>query len=98
MDYDPTKPGPIKQPTTFEEELETLINRYSLENVSDTPDFVLAQFVMGCLDVWNAAVQRREEWYGRDERGSDGGTGASPHSDSGAESGATEGSEREDPQ
>ena len=50
---------------TFERELETLINRYSQENGSNTPDFILAQFLLGCLAAWNAAVQRREEWYGR---------------------------------
>jgi hypothetical protein len=49
----------------FEKELEKLINRYSLENGSDTPDFILASYLKGCLDLWNSAVTTREQWYGR---------------------------------
>lgn len=66
MDYDPTKPGEPTQPLTFEQELEHLINRYSQENASNTPDFILAQYLSGCLKAWNEAVARREQWYGRD--------------------------------
>ena len=50
---------------TLESELCALLNRYSAENPSDTPDFVLARFLVSCLDAWNAGVARREEWYGR---------------------------------
>lgn len=53
---------------TFEKEIESLINRYSQENVSNTPDFVLAQFILGCLAAFNTAVQQREGLYGRDPR------------------------------
>jgi hypothetical protein len=49
-------------------EIETAINRTSAENESNTPDYVLAQFLMGCLAAWNTAVQQRETWYGRDAR------------------------------
>jgi hypothetical protein len=49
---------------TFERELESLINRYSKENDSNTPDFILAQYIVGCLTAFNNAVQRREAWYG----------------------------------
>ncbi len=41
------------------------LNRFSAENASNTPDFILAQFLMGCLDAWNRSVQDRETWYGR---------------------------------
>ncbi len=51
--------------STFEKDLESLINRYSQENASNTPDFIVAQYLLGCLATWNVAVQRREEWYGR---------------------------------
>ena len=53
---------------TFEEELESLINRHSKENESNTPDFILAQYIAGCFAVFNTAVQQRERWYGRDPR------------------------------
>ena len=68
MDYDPSKPGPIKEPTTFERGLEDLINRYSQENGSNTPDFILAHYLTSCLAIWNACVTQREEWYGRSGR------------------------------
>ena len=48
---------------TFEQELEKLINKHSIENESDTPDFILAAFLTGVLQIWNAAVMRREDWY-----------------------------------
>lgn len=52
---------------TFGKELEHLLNRHSMENASDTPDFVLAEYLAGCLKVFNKAVQARELWYGRVE-------------------------------
>jgi hypothetical protein len=48
----------------FEEEVRAVINRYSMENDSDTPDFILAQFVRGCLDNFAIATCRRDEWFG----------------------------------
>lgn len=50
----------------FEKELENLINRYSIENASNTPDFILARYMAGCLSNFNETVRRREVWYGRD--------------------------------
>jgi len=49
---------------TFKKELEYLINKYSKENGSNTPDFILAEFMNGCLKSFDAAVKRRENWYG----------------------------------
>jgi hypothetical protein len=56
---------------TFEKELESLINSHSMENASNTPDFILAQFMASCLAAWNTGVQQRETWYGRDGRPSE---------------------------
>lgn len=50
---------------SFIEELERLINRHSLENGSNTPDFILAEYLHACLSNFDAVVQRREEWFGR---------------------------------
>lgn len=52
----------------FSTELESLLNRHSMENASNTPDFILAHYLLGCLNVWNVGVQQRETWYGRDPR------------------------------
>lgn len=51
--------------TSFEKELEQLINRYSLENESDTPDFILADYLRACLETFNNTTKARENWYGR---------------------------------
>jgi hypothetical protein len=53
---------------TFENELEAVINKHSKENESNTPDFILAQYLVACLAAYNIAVQQRETWYGRDAR------------------------------
>src|SRR3990167_4665218 len=37
-----------------------------MENAYNTPDFILAGYMEGCLEAWNAATQQRETWYGRD--------------------------------
>jgi hypothetical protein len=50
----------------FERDLTALLNRHSEETRSDTPDFLLASFLIGCLATFNRAVKRRETWYGRD--------------------------------
>lgn len=50
------------------EELTKLLNGY--ENDSNTPDFILAEYLTDCLNAWNAAVRARASWYGRmDEPG-----------------------------
>jgi hypothetical protein len=58
-DHDP------EQWTEFYKELEAVINKYSKENQSDTPDFILAEYLRDCLHAYNAAVVAREKWYGR---------------------------------
>lgn len=56
---------------SFQAELENIINRYSQENDSNTPDFILAQYLNNCLQAFNTATQQRETWYGRDARPSE---------------------------
>jgi hypothetical protein len=56
---------PVQAAASFEQELEGLINRHSQENGSNTPDFILASYLVGCLKTWNEAVTVREKWYGR---------------------------------
>lgn len=46
----------------FRKELESLLNCHSRENGSDTPDFILAQYLSDCLAAWDRAVTRRTEW------------------------------------
>lgn len=56
-------------------EIEVALNRASAENQSDTPDFILAEFLIGCLRSFDAAVNRRREWWGEREMSGFGHTG-----------------------
>jgi len=49
----------------FEKELEELINSYSMENDSNTPDFILAKYLIMCLKAFNETSLAREKWYGK---------------------------------
>ena len=49
----------------FRKALEDLINRHSRENGSNTPDFLLAEYLAACLDAFEKAVNERDQWYGR---------------------------------
>jgi hypothetical protein len=49
-----------QKPIPFEKELEQLINKYSMENGSDTPDYILAKYLSNCLEVFNDAVTSRD--------------------------------------
>jgi hypothetical protein len=53
--------------TKFQRELEQLINKYSVESESNTPDFILSEYLSNCLSTFNIAIMRREEWYGRNK-------------------------------
>lgn len=45
-------------------EIEQAINRVSAENGSNTPDFILADFLVSCLVAFDRATTERERWYG----------------------------------
>ncbi len=49
--------------TTFERELQSLLNSHSKENESNTPDFLLSEFLMGCLKAYNTALKKRDKWF-----------------------------------
>jgi len=55
----------------FKKELEQLLNKYSKENGSDTPDFILCNYLYMCLDTYDKTLQSREQWYGRDLKRTD---------------------------
>jgi hypothetical protein len=55
--------------SNFRDELQGLLNRYSRENTSNTPDYVLADYLIDCLKALDVAIHKREQWYGRDHTG-----------------------------
>lgn len=48
----------------FDKELEGLINRYSKEAGSNTPDYILAEYMGNCLKAFHHATRLRDNWYG----------------------------------
>lgn len=48
----------------FRKDLEGLINQHSIENGSNTPDFMLAEYLVGCLEAYDKAVSHRDRWFG----------------------------------
>jgi hypothetical protein len=46
----------------FEKELQHLLNRFSKESESNTPDFILAEYLNNCLIAYNKALQKRENY------------------------------------
>lgn len=55
--------GDSERGKSFQLELESLINRWSMEGGSNTPDWILAKYLKSCLDAYNEAVQHRAVWY-----------------------------------
>lgn len=49
----------------FYRDLAHLINKYSMESGSNTPDFILADYLMDALDAFDKANNTRTRWYRR---------------------------------
>lgn len=47
----------------FRERLAALINEYSLENGSNTPDFIIADYLIECLRTYNKTVKARDRFF-----------------------------------
>ena len=45
-------------------DIEQAINRNNAEGPSNTPDFILAEFLTECLAAFDRATQARAWWYG----------------------------------
>lgn len=51
----------------FRRDLKGLLNSYSMENGSNTPDGILADYLLACLDAFDKAVNTRHKWFGHPE-------------------------------
>ena len=49
----------------FRRELTAVLNKYSLENGSNTPDYMLADYLIECLRALDTTLRARARWYGR---------------------------------
>jgi hypothetical protein len=45
------------------EELQMILNQCCAENESNTPDFILAQYLFNCLSAFDSAVKARDDFY-----------------------------------
>jgi len=52
--------------TGFQKELEGLINKYSIENRCDMPDFILAQMLVNLIRTLGYSIKRNLDWHGTD--------------------------------
>lgn len=50
--------------TPVAEEIRAVLNRYSAEAPSGTPDYILANYLIDCLKAFNEAVSLRSVWRG----------------------------------
>lgn len=53
----------MSEKKSLQKELEELLNSHCQENVSNTPDFILAEYLLLCLQAFQAASIRRDQWY-----------------------------------
>ena len=61
-------PDAVKIQLSFREALENLINCCNIEAGSDTPDFMLAEYLCDCLAAFDKATRNRDEWYSDEEQ------------------------------
>ena len=45
-------------------ELAGLLNKFSVEGQSNTPDFILSRYLLSSLSAFDDAVRERDKWYG----------------------------------
>jgi len=49
----------------FKKDLTAVINKHSIENMSNTPDWILAEVAARALLMFAWGSNSREDWYGR---------------------------------
>lgn len=48
----------------FQKELEELINKHSMEQIGgNTPDFILAEMIVGFIKTIGTPILKRDNWY-----------------------------------
>ena len=56
---------------TLRTDLAAAINRHSAENGSNTPDFILAEYLHDCLMAFDRAMRERQGWYAHADKSID---------------------------
>ena len=55
----------IEKEISLSGELSKILNKSCRENISNTPDFILANYMLQCLNAFESASVARESWYGK---------------------------------
>jgi len=53
----------LKKEFGFQTELEGLLNKYSKDNDTNTPDFILSSFIAGILGAYKDAMDENIMWH-----------------------------------
>lgn len=61
---DNTSMPPTGRPAIFGEDLRVAINSHSRENYSNTPDYLLRDFMLQALQALEDTIRERDLWYG----------------------------------
>jgi len=59
----PPRNAPLDLSKSFRQDLQQLLNLHNRENASNTPDFLLANYLRDCLNAFDQAVIARDRWY-----------------------------------
>lgn len=54
--------------STLRDDIRAVLNRHSAENGSNTPDYILAEYLTACLIAFDTATRHRELWYDKKEK------------------------------
>jgi hypothetical protein len=52
--------------SAFRREIESAINRHSIENVVDMPDFILAGMICRMIEAMGPSIKKTLDWHGCD--------------------------------
>ena len=53
----------LRPKNEFERELSALLNRHSMEKMSDTPDYILAEYLVDCLEAYHKVAKARKNYF-----------------------------------
>jgi len=53
----------MEEKEKFEKELTELLNKYSMDNDCNTPDFILSEMIMGMLKVIKHTNKKNSDWH-----------------------------------
>lgn len=49
----------------IEKEITEIFNKYGLDTITDTPDYILADYVMTSLYAYLKTKEKTEKWFGK---------------------------------